>query len=90
MQEKKRTIDELLVTKVIDQIANCELLDDEKKIQALDDIIDMLKDQAYFKQVEFEFVHIQPKYETLGGLFLWDRSKLGTSFWSNMYDILNG
>jgi hypothetical protein len=75
---------ELLVTKVIDDIANA-CLPEADKLKALDDIIKMLKQPVYADHVDFKFEDIQDGANCLAVLFTWWKSDLGYHFWGVLY-----
>lgn len=81
----------LNIIKVVDDIASCELLTDEVKLKALDDLLKMVKDEKYAKKVDFDLFYEQSvtyPNDCVGENHVWCKSDLGTMFWGKLNQIV--
>ena len=86
---KKKTYpperEQLLAFRIVNAIVASPLLEDEKKLLALEDLRQMYSDPEYFKKVT-------PSCESYGSTVSfnhgWRESKLGYDFWSRISRII--
>jgi hypothetical protein len=75
-----------LAVLVAEKIASA-LIPDNIKMQALNDILRMLKDEKYAQSVGF-YKGRKPGTDPLLGMMHWGSTDLGFSFWNNMHKII--
>jgi hypothetical protein len=79
----------LLINRIVDAIVASDLLEDDKKILALDDLLLMYKYHYYFNFCEVTKPTGDQSLETwISGHHVWNRSKLGHGFWSKIDRII--
>lgn len=78
-----------LIYRIADAIVKSDLLEEEKKHLALDDLLQMYKDPNYYKYI-FEYFHpvIDTKESSIMGHHEWVKSQLGFDFWFTMHTII--
>jgi len=80
----------LLVTKVIDDIAKAPVPDDVK-IKALDGIIKLIKNDVYAEKCLFEFDREHKgERELIDELCMWSGTDQGHEFWEKLDHIIYG
>jgi hypothetical protein len=79
----------LLINRIVDAIVASDLLEPEKKLLALDDLLLMYKDHYYFNFCEVTKPTGDQSLETwISGHHFWSRSKLGHDFWQKIEMII--
>jgi hypothetical protein len=76
---------------IIEAIEKSELLTDEVKMAALNDLLKMYTDDEYFSKVYAVVVNsdIKDASSTIRGHHAWDYSDLGYEFWHKLSKILS-
>lgn len=69
---------------VISQIRICDLVTEEEKSKAVQDIEEQSEDPEYARET-----HFNKSKDELQDLFLWHESKLGLNFWVNIDKKIN-
>lgn len=82
-----------LAIRIIEAIAASDLLENSKKIDAINDIALMYKNADYAKEVDLSDYRIKqiaedPKMVDIADHHIWNKSKLGYHFWGKMYVII--
>ena len=81
----------LNIIKVVDDISSCELLTDEVKLKALDDLLKMVKDERYAEKVGFDLFEVAGIFDERREIaynHYWDQSDLGSEFWEKVNHIV--
>lgn len=72
------------VVVVAERIADAPI-PDSIKLQALDDLLRMLKDKEYAKRVEF----VKQTFSPLSHMMIWSKTDLGFQFWYKIMLIIH-
>lgn len=83
---------DLLINRIVDAIVASDLLEPEKKLIALEDILQMYKEPDYFEKALITrsvlTTYIKGIRNSLVSHHIWINSKLGGTFWKKMHLII--
>lgn len=94
MKKKKysKELESLLAFRIVNAIVASPLLEDEKKLLALEDLRQMYSEDDYY----YKCIHLHHYYnngcdmpESIEGHHWWGASKLGKEFWRKMDAIIS-